>query len=363
MRRLAIAVALLLGFAAPAWSQSIPALVDLPASAAASDPGLAGRRAALLQERATLRDQVKALNTRCLSVEVGSAAETSCNDDKASLVSALKIHVGATNDFNAAAPAATPPAASPARPALDAGSLQLINSIEAVARRRGWGAEKIANLDRALRTLDFAGRNASREEIRRSWRDILAHDQDPDLAREAAQGGGLGFAGAGAQTRYNDCTVFALANAAGLPYGVVAARATELIGEGDWRSAQQRTHPQATIETGGLNGGEVVMMAETFGHAQVVQTANFTDVLAQGRPILVAVNPPNGDGRMGHEVLITKTFRHAGETWYVVMDSNQGPMRRLYMSQGELDTVLKENGVAYRPDRHTTPRLLGTGAP
>ncbi|HEY5410234.1 MAG TPA: hypothetical protein VIJ94_05845, partial [Caulobacteraceae bacterium] len=266
------------------------------------------------------------------------------------------------NDFNAAALAETTVAASSARPMLDAQSLQLINGIEAVVRRRGWGAKKIAELDRALRALDFAGRDASREEVRQSWRDILAHGQDPDLAREAAQDGGLGFAGAGGQTRYNDCTIFALANAAGLPYGVVAVRATELIGQGDWRSAQQRAHPQAAIETDGLNGGEVVMLAETFGHADVVQTGNFAEVLAQGRPILVEVNLPNGDDRMGHEVLVTKTFQHTGETWYVVMDSNQGPMRRLYMSQGELDTVLKENGVAYRPDRLATPRLLGTGA-
>ena len=42
----------------------------------------------------------------------------------------------------------------------------------------------------------------------------------------AAAAGGPAWDSAGRQTSFNDCAVFALANAARLPYGVVAARAT-----------------------------------------------------------------------------------------------------------------------------------------
>ena len=56
--------------------------------------------------------------------------------------------------------------------------------------------------------------------------------------------------------------------------------------------------------------------------------------------------------------MLTKVFQHAGETWFEMMDSNQGPQQRLYVSATELNTVMQENGVAFRPEPGTTPRLL-----
>jgi hypothetical protein len=41
-----------------------------------------------------------------------------------------------------------------------------------------------------------------------------------------------------------------------------------------------------------------------------------------------------------------------------MMDSNQGPERRLFLSSKELNTMLQEKGVAYRPESGTTPALL-----
>jgi hypothetical protein len=96
----------LLGLATPAVAQEIPGLAELPASVAASNPGLASRRAALEQERAALHGQVEALNGSCTNVEVGSAAEASCNTEKATLTSALNFHIQASNEFNTAAQAA-----------------------------------------------------------------------------------------------------------------------------------------------------------------------------------------------------------------------------------------------------------------
>jgi len=57
-------------------------------------------------------------------------------------------------------------------------------------------------------------------------------------------------------------------------------------------------------------------------------------------------------------VPLTKVFEHQGARWYEMIDSNQGPLRRLYLSATELGTMQKENGIAFRPEDRTTPALL-----
>jgi hypothetical protein len=236
---------------------------------------------------------------------------------------------------------------------------RVIKGINALAKQLGWSVDKQARLDRALNSLGIDPATWSdRDQIQRIWHRVLTRGQSADLVREASQGGGLGFPGAGKQTTYTDCSVFALANAAGLPYGVVAARAAELIRQGEWRRVDERAYPQKVIEQEGLMGGEVVMLAEAFGRAEVVPFPDFTKTLQGGSPVLVNVMPKSGDARFGHEVVLTKTFQHGGETWYVMMDSNQGPQQRLFLSAKELNTMLKENGVAFYPEPKTTPKLL-----
>lgn len=242
------------------------------------------------------------------------------------------------------------------------GKINIIEHIDALAGKLGWSAEKQARLDLALNKLDSDGDpDVTGPEIRRTWQNVIAHGQDPDLAREAAQGRGLGFPGAGTQTVHQDCAVFALANAAGLPYGVVATRATELIRLGDWRDPSERANPQATIEHRGLTGGEVIMLAESFGQAQVVSRSDFAKTLDEGRPVLINVVPLGANPHSGHEVVLTRAFQHGGETWFEMMDSNQGPQRRLFLSSTELNTILQENGVAFRPEPGLTPKLLRDG--
>jgi hypothetical protein len=235
---------------------------------------------------------------------------------------------------------------------------RIVKGMNALAKQLEWSADKQNRLDKALNNLGIDPATWSDStQIQRVWRDVLNRGQDADLVREASQGGGLGFPGAGKQTDMQDCAIFSLANAAGLPYGVVAARAAKLIRQGEWRSVDERAAPEKTIEDG-LIGGEVIMLAEVFGQAEVVRSTDFAKTLKEGRPILLNVVPKGGDLRTGHEIVLTKTFQHRGETWYVMMDPYQGPQQRLFLSARELNTILKENGVAFRPEPGATPNLL-----
>lgn len=235
---------------------------------------------------------------------------------------------------------------------------RIINEMNALAKRLGWSEDEQDRLATALNRLGADGdENVTDTQIRRAWQDVLARGQDSDIARKAAQGDGPGLVGARQQS-FEDCAIFALANASGLPYSVVAARATKLIGEGEWRDAAARANPQKTIEEIGLIGGEVVMLAEAFGQAEVVPSSAFAETLREGRPVMVNVVPENGNVEGGHEVVLTKTFQHGGQTWYEMMDSNQGSQRRLYLNSKELNTMLQENGVAFRPEPGTTTKFL-----
>jgi len=250
----------------------------------------------------------------------------------------------------------TTPSATDAinQPAMTKGS-EIINAMNAMARRLGWDEKERTRLDRTLRALGYLRSTAEPTLIRQTWNDILSRGPESEFAREAANGGGPGFPGAGKQTRYEDCVIFALANAAGLPYGVVAARAATMIRDGTWRSGIHRADPEQGIKDG-LNGGEVVLLAEAFGQAEVVADADLAKTLKGGRPVLVDVVPSGGSGK--HQVLLTKTFQHAGDTWFEMMESYQGPQRRLYVSAAELKLMQLENAVAFEPDAKKTPRLL-----
>ena len=233
---------------------------------------------------------------------------------------------------------------------------EIIDAMNALARRLGWSEKEQTRLNLALRKLKYEGADSTVGEIRKAWQDVLDRGPDSEFAREASAGRGPGFPSAGKQGGFEDCAVFALANAASQPYGVVAARAGELMRMGEWRSARDRTNPQAAIEGRGLTGGEVVMLAEALGQAEVFPSKEFPRVLSEGRTVLLNVVPSDGTG--SHEIVLTKTFQHAGETWYEMINSHQGPQRRLYLSAAELSIMQQENGVAFRNEPHGTPKLL-----
>lgn len=239
-----------------------------------------------------------------------------------------------------------------------------IACMNAKARDLGWDADELARLDKALNRLaTIADSKVTDGMIADTWRAVEARGQDAALEREAGKGEGPGLPGAGNQT-LEDCAIFALANASGQPYGVVGARAVRLIEEGPWRADADREHPRQVIEREGLRGGEVVMLAEAFGRAEVVEVADFARTLKEGRPVLACVTVLDAHGlRFGHEVVLTRTFQHDHETWYEMQDSNQGPLQRRYLSDRELKIMLRENGVAYRRDPGTTPKPLRMKAP
>ena len=227
----------------------------------------------------------------------------------------------------------------------------VIDSLTALAKHLEWDQAERDRLKDALSRLGL-GRDgvestpAQREQV---WKDVLAR-KDDSFSKQASAGTGPGLPAAGTQSS-QDCAVYALANATGVPYEVVAARATKLIEEGAHRNASDRANAQKAIVRGGLTGGEVIMLAEALGQAEVVASADFAKTLADGRRVMVNVSP-------GHEVVLSKTFQRGGQTWYEMLDSNQDEWRRLYWSAAELELVLEENGVAFRHDAKTTPRLL-----
>lgn len=330
--------------AAPAQA-GVPALPEIPLLLPDSvRQPLVDRRQPLAQRKLALIAEGDAITASCARLKPGSAEHQHCLSRLAQFdakVETLRDEVDVLADLIDAA--------------IVANTIEAMNSL---AKRLGWSADELTRLDKALNNLSIDGdADATGTQIRGAWQTVLARPEG-EFARRAAAGEGPGYAGAGRQTQYQDCAIFALANAAGLPYGVAAARAAKLIGDGGWRDAAARANPQEVIEQGGLTGGEVVMLAEAFGQVEVVRSADFPTVLRQGRPVMINVVPVSGDVDKGHEVVLTKTFQQGGETWYELMDSNQGPSRRLYLTARELQTVLQENGVAFRPDPGTTPRLL-----
>jgi hypothetical protein len=279
----------------------------------------------------------------------------------------LKLQTGATTPLASAQTGAAAktvsvvPAAPAGKDATTDEALRTvtIKQINALANDLGWDDKKRKRLDLALNKLAPAfDRSVTQDQIRQTWQTVLFRGREIESLRGGSLGGVSAPAGAGGQTRFEDCAVFALANAVGLPYAVVAARATELIPLSDWRSAEDRANPQAAIEKRGLTGGEVILLAESFGQAEVIPRSAFEKTLDEGRPIMLNVVPPDGNWNRGHEVVLTKTFQYQNDTWFEIMDSNLGPQRRLYLTRKELDIIIQENGVAFRPEPGTTTRLL-----
>lgn len=293
---------------------------------------LGQQKTALTSELATFTAEAKAFNARA----------TQPDDEFNALEARRKKYVEDAEAFNERVDAAT--------------SEHVVRSLNALAKKQKWTTKERARLEKALAALEADGGPSNTAQRVQAWKDVLARD-GAAFSKEAAEGSGPLFPAAGTQS-FEDCALYAVANAAGVLYEVVAARATRLIEEGEHRPAAQRASAQKTIEDEGLMGGEVIMLAEAMGEVEVVPSTAFPLTLKGGRPIMINVISTDGGLRSAHEVVLTRTFRHDGEVWFEMIDSNQDEWRRLYWSARELDLILKENGVAFRRDAHSTPQLL-----
>jgi hypothetical protein len=326
-----LAVCILMFSGALAQRAPIPALAAIP------DGVSQKQRDALNQRKQLLEAELKSFQAAAAAFNAKPAADQTDQEFNA-LQTQRSNYIQAVQAFNG-----------------EAGDIRTALAMNAYVKRMHWQETKRARLETALNALRGDGDdNATDVDIRQAWLDIASREGQADLANAASHGEGPKIIWAGRQS-HEDCAVFALANAAGLPYSVAATRAAELISQGEWRSGEERAHPQHAIESSGLTGGEIVLLAEDFGGAEVVQSSDFAKTLKSGRPVMIGVIPADGDLAAGHQVVLSRTFQRGGETWFEMMDSNHA--HPLYLNNKELRTILVERGVAYSPEKGTVPKL------
>ncbi|GAN00071.1 hypothetical protein U91I_03735 [alpha proteobacterium U9-1i] len=236
----------------------------------------------------------------------------------------------------------------------------IINQMRAHAASLGWAEDEQERLADTLVGLAQDVYDLEPRLVRYLWNEAAEHSTDPAVAASAAAGQGPDLYASGWQTgRYNDCVIFAVATATGTPYGVVSARAAEFVRAAEWRTEAQRANPLSVFSStsGGLNGGETVLLAETFGRSQAVPFEDFASTVRSGRPVIVSVWSSNGTTRNKHQVVVSRTFEHGGETWFEIINSSErDPNHRTRIRSYELDRLITEAGVTITPEA-TVPML------
>ena len=323
-------------FSNPGYSQPVPEINEVPNTLPAAQKILLNNwKVKLIHQKDSINDEIEKFNIKCDNTPLIDE----CKKEEGQLIKGINQLTYSINEYE---------------------GTRIIYAMIALSKNElRWEKDEQIRLDSALNRLKEKVYPAATEsQIIDTWRQMQTRGDDNELMNEASQGNGPGLPGAGKQS-FEDCTIFALANATGQPYGAVAARATKLISEGEWRNATDRSKPQDAIEKKGLMGYEVAMLTEAFGQVDVIPSSDFARTLKDGHRVMISVVPDNGDINAGHRVVLTKTFQHDGETWYEMIDSNQeGSQQRLYLSNKELATILKQKGIVYRPDPGTTPKLL-----
>ncbi len=333
---------------------AIPIFIALTflSSMASAAPYLAELASKLAAQRAEIEKDRKKLNTQCGHVPASDTTKVAAckqrHDDVARRMEKYKADyrsmemiisaVAGERDFFDSIPQ---------------DDVRITLGIEILAKKLRWNAEKQARLEKALKDLGFDGLDSITEEnVQNGWNAIWRDADNADLARAADAAGPR--LPAGGQKEGNDCAVAAMATASGLPYNEVAARAKDLIRQGEWRHQAIRDDPQEALKKG-LTGGEVVLLAESLGRAEVVPNSRFEETLKGGRPVMVNVatiqSTPTFPGRTttafaDHEIVLTKTFKYKGKTWYEMTDSRH-PDSRFFVPPEKLNLILQEKGVAF----------------
>ena len=229
----------------------------------------------------------------------------------------------------------------------------------ATAERLKLGKAKVDQARVAMEGLLLDGDVAvTPEAIATIWQTVEARNGDAALAAEAIAGEGPTLFSSGTQMSYNDCTIFALASAMGRPYGLVAAEALQMVRDATWRGKADRDDPVGVLKREGLYGDEVTLLVAAFGQAQLVPSGSFVKTLHEKQPVLVGVKVAQRETLYFHQVVLSRTFQHHGETWFEMIDSHLENPQRRYLSEKELFTVLMENGLSFSPDKGRTVKPL-----
>jgi tetratricopeptide (TPR) repeat protein len=208
---------------------------------------------------------------------------------------------------------------------------------------RDWDRAERGRIRTAFAALEnFTDRSEGMPEIDAIWNDMRRAQRPADVSFLSA-----GLSPAGLQ-RGQECAVYAMATASGRSYEEVATLAAAIIARAAYRSRGERENPRGTLHSAGLNGGELLVLAEALGQAEVIQPERFAATVRDGRPVMVAVWIPSGQRVERHQIVLSGAFEYQGATWFEVIDSNQ--THRNYVSLENLSRILAEPGVAYRPD-------------
>jgi hypothetical protein len=237
-------------------------------------------------------------------------------------------------------------------------ALAILTGTESLMEFWRWTPEARAHVAASLRMLgDEAIGPVRGVALKSTWDAIYRGADDRQLAALADAGAGVSFRRAGLQ-RGQDCAVYALANASGQPYARIAALAEELIGQATWRSTFEQGDPAKVFSVGGgLMGGEVIVLAEALGRADVIAAKDFPAAIRAGHPVVVSIaaSPLGLDPQARHQVALTRTFTRGGETWFEMVDSTVDG--RLFVSAAQLAAINTENGIAVRTARDAPARL------
>lgn len=343
IRGLSVAVLVIIASVAEAWSsERLPALPkSVHPDVVATDPALLKMWQRLKAERVELIARNKKLLDTCKGVEANTSLDRYCKAEDAAVQEVVWDHYLDCRHF--------------LRRYSIALSELTVTEILNYTEKMKWPKSERDRLRRGFEKFStFDDPKESVEQLAGIWAGITQRNGNAELERLADATKGFSATGAGIQS-FNDCAVFALANAAGVPYGAAAAVATKFIANGKWRSPEERAQARKTVEERGLNAGEVLMVAEHFGQAEVLGTAQFDAVLKQSHPILVNVVPSSGNAWNGHQIVLTKVFKDGAQKWFQALDSNRSPVTKIYIKAEELDVLIKESGIAYVPEDNRAP--------
>lgn len=238
---IAAALSLWVCLTTPSVAQDkIPAFAEIPPILTAED------QSALNRAKADLEDNYLKFKSAADHFSAKSA-ENQSDEEFEALQDQKRKHIKAVLDFN--------------EKVHKAHDQRVVRGITALAKKHNWPEKQQTRLAIALRDLKSAGDpDTTNVQIYQAWGSILARKGDEELEKAVSAGDGPGFPGAGRQNG-EDCAIFALANATGSPYSVIAALAIDMIRDSDWHSEAARAAPEKVVTEKGLNGGEVLMLA------------------------------------------------------------------------------------------------------